>query len=114
MNVLISLDGDKTGSTRVASLEEVFGKIIHFLPRHMFECYLLHPEALAALLNSLPGFADTKVTGDAVKKWIESEGSNPRYKVANLKPMSPEWWRRSIPEDGTTYVGELSPRIQAG
>jgi predicted ATPase len=90
-NVTISLDGDKSGSASVASLEAVFGKIVRFLPRRMYECYLLHPEALVALLNVLPTFAGGKTTTEAVETWIQANGQAAKYGAADDKPLSTHW-----------------------
>jgi hypothetical protein len=90
-NVAISLDGDKRGSASVASLEAVFGRIVQFLPRSMYENYLLHPGALMALLNSLPTFRETPTTKEEIKAWIEEQGQDVRYRAAKAQPFSPDW-----------------------
>lgn len=93
-NVTISLDGDKRESAAVAGLEAVFGKIIQFLPRRMYECYLLHCGAVASLLNSLPTFAEEQTTKVAVETWIHSEGKRAKYGATGLEPLSGEWRSR--------------------
>jgi hypothetical protein len=94
VNVAISLDGDKRGNARVASLEMVFGKIIRFLPRQMYECYLLQPEALASLLNALPTFTGAPTTSEAIENWMHAEGNKTKYGATAVTPMSAEWLSR--------------------
>jgi predicted ATPase len=63
-----------------------------FLPRRMFECYLLHPAAISAVINS-------KLTGDevnasAVEVFILENGGEKKYKAADKWDgdfRNPEW-----------------------
>jgi len=44
---------------------------IYFLPRHMFENYLLNPEAIAILMSQIKNFSDSLVTEEMVSTWID-------------------------------------------
>jgi hypothetical protein len=90
-NVTITLDGDKTKNPYVATLEEVFETKVRFLPRQMYECYLLHPPAVAALLNSLPSFKNAPISQSRVEEWISAKGQDAKYRAQSHKILSDEW-----------------------
>jgi hypothetical protein len=48
-----------------------------FIPRRMYENYLLHPEAIAAVANEIPGFRSSPVSPEEVDKLVEQERSEP-------------------------------------
>ncbi|MGO6757594.1 ATP-dependent endonuclease [Rhizobium ruizarguesonis] len=59
-----------------------------FLPRPMFENYLLHPVALSVLLQRLDGQAE-KTTPDAISRWIdENYAKHPVKGIPNTSPMT--------------------------
>jgi len=92
VNITISLDGDKKSNSKVDKLKTVFGEgKLHFLPRRMYECYLLHPSALAELLNTLPTFSGVPTNGEHVETWIRAEGHQAKYGASVFTPLSPEW-----------------------
>jgi len=70
---------DREGRSE-AEMKEIQAKHsnIYFLPRRMFENFLLCPDAIANVLNSHLA-TEHHVTVDAVKKWIESYGSENKY-----------------------------------
>lgn len=89
----LSLDGDKKGLDSERTLKIAFGDVIHFLERRCYESYLLHCEAIASLLNSLPSFQSQAVSVDAVRTWIEAEGRKKLYKADNFLPFTKEWMK---------------------
>jgi predicted ATPase len=46
--------------------------LIRFLPRRMYENYLLNSSAIHAIISSLEGFSDDEIDGEVVSKWIDS------------------------------------------
>ncbi|PDS29592.1 ATP-dependent nuclease [Rhizobium phaseoli] len=59
-----------------------------FLPRPMFENYLLHPVALSVLLQRLDGHAE-KTTPDAISRWIDQNyAKHPVKGIPNTSPMT--------------------------
>ncbi|WSG95380.1 AAA family ATPase [Rhizobium johnstonii] len=50
-----------------------------FLPRRMFECYLLHPAAIASVINA--SLDDAPVSIEAVEAFLIAEGGAAKYKA---------------------------------
>jgi hypothetical protein len=64
-------DDDGKSEQEKKELQSESGNSITFTKRRMYESYLLNPEAIAAVANSIEGFRDVPLTGDEVKKWLE-------------------------------------------
>lgn len=52
---------------------------VKFLPRRMYENFLLIPEAIQAVLSALPSFQGVSVTVERVKEWLETNGGKRAY-----------------------------------
>jgi hypothetical protein len=50
-----------------------------FLPRRMYENYLLNPHAIAAVASQIEGFRDTSVTPEEVERWLQSNHCDRKY-----------------------------------
>jgi hypothetical protein len=64
---------DREGLTH-AEIEDIEKRLegkISFLPRRMYENYLLNPEAIAKLISTLDNFSENPVSPEEVAKWIE-------------------------------------------
>jgi predicted ATPase len=46
---------------------------VHFLPRRMYENYLLHPAAVACVMNGINGFRQAPVTEDEVRQFFHAK-----------------------------------------
>lgn len=65
------------------------GGKIHFLERRMYENYLLHSQALYALIATLPSFSQGAVTEEIIAQWLKTNGgkkafSNPASAAVDL------------------------------
>jgi hypothetical protein len=78
-NIAISLDKEDRSATDMARAKEMSRGLMHFLPRRCFENYLVHPRALAGVLNTLPTFSETVVTEQAVETWLQDHGRDAKY-----------------------------------
>jgi hypothetical protein len=78
-NIAISLDKEDRSASDIARAKEKSRGLMHFLPRRCFENYLVHPYALAAVLNTLPTFSETVVTQQAVETWLQDHGGDAKY-----------------------------------
>lgn len=67
-------DGQMKDLTRRAK-----GRLL-FLPRRMIECYLLHPAAIASVINT--SLDDAPVSAEAVEAFLMAEGGTAKYKAA--------------------------------
>jgi hypothetical protein len=55
-----------------------------FLPRRMYENYLLNPHAIAAVASQIEGFRDPPVTPEEVQHWLECNHSDRKYYDWNI------------------------------
>ncbi len=63
-----------------------------FLPRRMYENYLLNPTAICSVINDIDGFRATPVTEDEIRAVIEDKRSNRTYFCRRgADGNSPEW-----------------------
>lgn len=93
-SVTISLDGDKKGNPYAEQLETVFNTKVRFLPRRMYESYLVHPKAIASLLNTLPSFSDAPISADNVEGWIRDEGRQMKFGASAADVFSDYWFEQ--------------------
>ncbi|MBI5053564.1 MAG: AAA family ATPase [Chloroflexi bacterium] len=52
---------------------------VHFLPRRMYENYLLNPEAIVSVMSAISGFSEMTINVDEIKKWLEKNQGNKEY-----------------------------------
>jgi NACalpha-BTF3-like transcription factor len=72
---------------------------LKFIPRGMYENYLMHPEAIAFVLNQKIEEQKQFITSEEVQKWLESNKSNKKYFSTDPteKDLSnPEWVDKHI------------------
>src|SRR5262249_15477696 len=67
--------------------------LVQWLPRRMFENYLLDANAIATTINSLDSLRTEPVTADVVRAWMEDQGSSERFieREAGIFP-NPDWY----------------------
>ena len=64
-----------------------------FLPRRMFENYLLRPAAIAHVMNSIEGFSDEPITPTKVEQWVREKAKE----IIFFSPMAVEIeWQKTI------------------
>jgi hypothetical protein len=68
----------RTEAERTDLASRTLGKV-RFLPRRMYENYLLIPEVIQAVLSALPSFQGTPLTTERVKEWLETNGGKRTY-----------------------------------
>lgn len=74
------------------------GGLVAFLPRRMYENYLLNPTAIAQVASGIEGFRADKVATDEVEGWVEEHGREPRYsaKAAEGRLMDDPTWLADV------------------
>lgn len=77
--VAFVFDKEQRSETERNDLAERSGGKLKFLPRRMYENYLLVPEALTAILSTLPSFHHSVLTVDRVREWLEVNGGKRPY-----------------------------------
>jgi hypothetical protein len=73
------------------------GKVV-FLPRRMYENYLLNPDAIASVISQIEGFRDSPVTPKEVEHWLQCNRSDKKYYDSNIceSERSGEEWMRDV------------------
>lgn len=79
-------------------LEKETGRAVRFLPRRMYENYLLNPSAITAVIARIDGFIDEgadPITVDQVEDWLNLKGGDRKYLPPRVKaePLSEDWLR---------------------
>jgi hypothetical protein len=71
---------------------------VHFLPKRLYENYLLDPEALAACTHEIEGFRETLVTPEEVEQWFEDRRWEKRYFGRDVPraERNAELWARDV------------------
>jgi predicted ATPase len=86
-------------------LNKLSGNLTRFIPRRMYENYLLNPDALAEVANSIEGFRTPPLQSDEVRDALESKLNDPAYSCPRdqAKPSSD----RIKQVDGARVLKEL-------
>lgn len=83
------LDPETRDEQERKELIEQSARTARFLSRRMFENYLLNPEAIAAVMNSIEGFRAYPVRSEDVARHLEESRSNKKY--FSPVPLSGNW-----------------------
>jgi hypothetical protein len=78
---------------------------VHFLPRRMYENYLLNPSAIAAVCCGIDGFGPPEPSTEAVRDWIEAHRWDRKYHPTPKPQQSVELWEAVV--DGATFLQDL-------
>jgi predicted ATPase len=87
------------------------GHAVTFLPRRMFENYLLNPKAITAVMSSLEGF--DRVTLDSVNNWLAENGHDAAYFTPLKAPAVDDGFGGRWPIDvsGSKLLADLFSRL---
>lgn len=70
--------------------------LVTFLPRRMYENYLLYPRAIAGVTNAIEGFRPTPITEREIQILIDAKRSVGDYFCSRELPTDPVDWIREI------------------
>jgi AAA ATPase domain/AAA domain, putative AbiEii toxin, Type IV TA system len=100
---------DREGRTE-AEMEDMRRRskgLLHFLPRRAYENYLIHPSAIAAVLNHhLP---EVQLTADAIKSELAKRAEAPKYS-AKASYDDPLW---TITVNAPLLLGDIFSEVSA-
>jgi AAA domain, putative AbiEii toxin, Type IV TA system/AAA ATPase domain len=82
-----SFDREGRSLTEMADLERMSANLVKFLPRRMYENYVLHPEAIADVLTTAVG---TTIGTATVSAWMVNQKEAGKY--VSGKPRDDEDW----------------------
>jgi hypothetical protein len=70
--IIFLLDREARDKQQLEEMVKISGGLAHFLPRRMFENFVLHPSAICAIANTIEGFSeDGSVTEEGVIRCLE-------------------------------------------
>jgi hypothetical protein len=78
--------------------------LVHFLPRRMYENYLLNPAAIASVANSIDGFRETPVTEEEVDRSLAAKRQDLSYFCRGTRQAPADW---AIVIDGAKVLGDI-------
>ena len=68
-----------------------------FLPRRMYENYLIDLDALYAVMSELPTFQQNPISKEKIGKWLSENGGKKEYLIESLKQVDivePDWLQK--------------------
>ena len=100
-------DRESRTETQMEDIKTRSQSSVRFLPRRMYENYLLAPTALTALINSLPDFSQTPITAEQVNAWLTSKGGSEKYLSPPKKSIAVTDLEWLMTVDGATLLYDL-------
>ena len=88
------LDDEGRPEQRKQELRHRSNKLAHFLPRLMYENYLLNPAAVAGVANGIEGFRDSPISEEEVSITLEQKRQMPKYfrpLELNIQQLGEAW-----------------------
>ena len=82
------LDSECRTSQKKSELKTKSKDLLYFLPRRMYENYLLHPDAITGVATSTKGFAQDPISPADVSRVTESALANGKYYCDGTVPES--------------------------
>ena len=69
-----------------------------FLPRRMYENYLLNPNAISFVISQIEGFRDSPITPEEVEHWLRCNHCDKKYYDSNISESkrTGEGWMRDV------------------
>jgi len=89
--VAFLFDSECWSAAQKADLERAGQHLVHFLPRRMYENFLLNVEAITAVINEIEGFSAIPVEQEAVQQLIDRKRAVPEYYCPEQRPIPAEW-----------------------
>jgi hypothetical protein len=90
------------------------GGLVRFLPRRMFENYLISPPALATVMNGIDGFRREIVTVEEIERWLGNHKWDREYwgRDVGLELRDNALWLKE--GDGARLIGTLFRDLSEG
>jgi len=102
---------------RTAAQREDLGRMSHgrarFTRRRLYENYLLDPNAIAAIMNSIEDFSESRITPDEIQRWLSSTGQEAQFtRVRQPDTDLPDDWVTRV--DGAEILKSLFAEFSEG
>jgi hypothetical protein len=102
--VAFVLDAECRTQEQRTEIRKLSGELAEFLPRRMYENYLLDPRSIAETMNQIPNFREKPISEQEVRDLIDAKRANLRYFCPSTKTV-PADWRKEI--DGAVILKEI-------
>ncbi|MBY3347313.1 ATP-dependent nuclease [Rhizobium laguerreae] len=104
-----AFDAEELNDQQMADLKRQAKERLLFLPRRLFECYLIHPAAIVTVIN---GHLEEKpVTVTEVEAFLRANGGLAKYKAATAwtGDLSDENWLKCV--DAAVLLNDLFSKV---
>jgi len=99
------LDQECRGENAKRELRNLSNELVRFLPRRMYENYLLNAEAVAAVVGSIPDFAPEVINPDRIREAIEAKLRDRAFHCSGAASLN----LNTV--DGAHVLGEIFSRF---
>ena len=84
---------DREGKTDedIQTLESEPESKVKFLPRRMFENYLLNNNAILFVISTIEKFSEEVITLENINEWVEKNKADSKYWKGNIKYSESDW-----------------------
>jgi hypothetical protein len=92
------LDRELLSRREVEDLIRATKGAVTFIKGRMFENYLLNPQAIASVINSIPDFSPTPLEVDVVDRWISDHRWDNEFfdQLPPVHERSPDFWVNEV------------------
>lgn len=88
------LDRERKEARQIEDIDRRSQGLVRWLPRRMYECYLIDTTALASLLNEIDGERSREVTAEIVDHWLREHFA--RFSPERKTPDYDGAWRDTV------------------
>lgn len=114
----VIIDAEDESDRELEVLKSIGGELLHFLPRRLYENYLIDPEAISYVFNQSDKLRETPnpISTSDVRTWIDNVRKEGKYlnkaSIANVESISDTEWVKKV--DGARLLEELFAHFSGG
>jgi AAA15 family ATPase/GTPase len=75
------LDKEDRSKQKLDDIEKRSKGLVKFLPRRLYENYLLNPTAITSIVNSIEGFCENPVSESVIDSWLNEKRKEKKYNL---------------------------------
>lgn len=94
-------DQEKLSPQEMEDLGKDSNGLIQFIPRRMYENYLLNPKGIAAILNEADTGKSAEATAETINEWLDQNRLSPKY----IRASDNEEWLKRV--DAANLLNDL-------
>lgn len=107
----VIIDAEDENDRELEALKAIGGDLLKFLPRRLYENYLLDPEAIAYVYNESDQSRETPspISESDVRAWIDNVRKEGKYlntaSISNIESLNDSGWIKKV--DGARLLNDL-------